>query len=164
MASAWWRVGQFLIKVNTQWFCSLLLPQEMWKHKSLQNSYANINGNFIYNSSKLETTQMSKSRISNVSMYIHTENNCCTVERSAPTDTHKMSWSQKQRVRWERAFTGWVQWQDDMVLEQVELTDGDGSQPSVCPGPGRSGTRIRLQRTEEHFWGDLGGCGGHKWR
>ena len=35
---------------------------------------------------------------------------------------------------------------------------------SVCPGPGRSGTRIRLQRTEEHFWGDLGGCGGHKWR
>ena len=96
MTSIWWSVWQFLIK-NTQWFCSLLFPQDKWKRRSLQNSYTNINGSFIYNSSELETTQMSKSWIYNISMYIHTAKNYCTVERNVTTDTYKMNWSQKQK-------------------------------------------------------------------
>ena len=40
---------------------------------------------------------MSKSWIYNISMYIHTAKNYCTVERNVTTDTYKTNWSQKQK-------------------------------------------------------------------
>ena len=133
MTSVWWSVWQFLIKLNTQWFCSLLLPQEIWKHRSIQNSYTNINGNFIYNSSKLETTQMSKSRIYNISMYIWRD------------------WGQEEKGTTEDEMAGWHHWLDGRESEWTPGV-GEGQGGLVCC---YSWGRKESDTTERLIWSDL---------